>query len=153
MEEEWVPIPDFEDYLVSNRGQIYSQKTHRMIRLQENTDGYKCFSAWVNGGNKTLYVSHLVAQLFLPAEADKTEVDHINRDISDNRVENLRWANRSMQNKNKRCYNKTGHKYISKHIQAQGYIVKVYKTKSKYFKSLEEALSYRNSLLAQEGQG
>ena len=41
-------------------------------------------------------------------------VDHINRNTSDDRIENLRDASKSVQEKNKRPWSNTGHKFISK---------------------------------------
>lgn len=40
------------------------------------------------------YVHRLVAECFIPNPDGKTEVDHINTNRSDNRVENLRWLTR-----------------------------------------------------------
>lgn len=51
--------------------------------------------------NKKIYLVHrLVAEAFLPNPKNLHEVDHINRDTSDNRVENLRWASRSGNTRN-----------------------------------------------------
>lgn len=47
----------------------------------------------ING--KQYQVHRLVAETFIPNPENKPEVDHINRNPFDNRVENLRWATRS----------------------------------------------------------
>lgn len=50
-------------------------------------------------------VHRLVAECYLPNPNNYDEVDHIDRNPSNNSVENLRWANRSMQQYNRVCPN------------------------------------------------
>lgn len=64
----------------------------------------------VNGRNYRVH--RLIAETFLPNPENKPEVDHINRNPSDNRVENLRWATRTENQRNtKKCdrVEKDGH--------------------------------------------
>lgn len=50
---------------------------------------------------KAYFVHRLVAKAFLPPQpSPEHTIDHKNRNRSDNRVDNLRWASRSMQNMN-----------------------------------------------------
>lgn len=51
--------------------------------------------------SKYYYVHRLVAQTFLPNPENKPEIDHINRDKSDNRIENIRWSTRSENSRNR----------------------------------------------------
>lgn len=51
--------------------------------------------------SKEYKVYRLVAECFIPNPDNLPTIDHINRDRSDNRVENLRWSDRSLQ-----CYNR-----------------------------------------------
>jgi hypothetical protein len=39
-------------------------------------------------------IHRVVAETFIAKVEDKNEIDHINRDKQDNRVENLRWVDR-----------------------------------------------------------
>ena len=45
-------------------------------------------------GNKLYAVHRLIAETFLGNPQNKPEIDHINRDRSDNNISNLRWATR-----------------------------------------------------------
>lgn len=47
-----------------------------------------------DGVTDRYYVAVLVATAFIPNPDNKPEVDHINTDPTDNRVENLRWVTR-----------------------------------------------------------
>lgn len=54
---------------------------------------------------KFIYVHRLICEAFHgPCPPDKTEVDHINRDKSDNRPENLRWTTRRGNLRNTRTH-------------------------------------------------
>lgn len=67
--------------------------------------GYYAYGRRVNGKDVKRYVHQLVAEAFLvnPHPKAYREIDHINRDPKDNRVENLRWASRSVNMRNTSC--------------------------------------------------
>lgn len=58
----------------------------------------------INGKWKHELVHRLVALHFVDNPEGKTEVDHIDRDKTNNNAENLRWATRSENNRNKNPY-------------------------------------------------
>lgn len=54
----------------------------------KNSDGYR--KVRIKG--KAYSIHRLVAECYIPNPEDKPQVDHINRNREDNRMDNLRWA-------------------------------------------------------------
>ena len=68
-------------------------------------------------------------------------VDHINRDTLDDRIENLREATLSVQNKNKVVFSNTNHRHISRKFDKRG---KAYYLVSLRFYDEKEAIRVRD---------
>lgn len=147
--EEWKTIPGFENYQVSNLGRIKG-KTNKILSCASDKDGYLYFNAY-NGSSKTrktLKVHRCVGLAFLENPNNKPTIDHINRNRSDNRCENLRWASREEQSRNtKDPENQTGQKYIR--FNHGSYYCYYDKNNTIRFDTLEEAIEYRGKVLNQ----
>lgn len=102
MKEIWKDIEGYENlYQVSNMGRVRSYDKidsmgryvkGRLLSLTPDKDGYLHASLSKNGNNKKYKVHRLVCKAFIPNPENKSEIDHINGDKTDNRVENLKWC-------------------------------------------------------------
>lgn len=101
--------------------------------------GYR-YVTWLNKSHKVHRLIFMLHYGYLPSE-----VDHINNNRSDNRLENLRPANRSQNQCNRFALssNTSGYPGVSWHKHSKAWLVRVMKDgKSKiigYFKDLELA--------------
>ena len=93
------------DYEVSNLGRIKSLKSgsgsggKKIGYGSLNKDGYNTKALRYTDENdnkkcKSYKVHRLVAMMFIPNPENKPQIDHINADRTNNRVDNLRWATR-----------------------------------------------------------
>jgi len=97
--EDWKPFPGFEkDYLISNKGNVWSIRASRLLKLKITAGGYLRVSPSVNGYRKECAVHRMVALAFIPNPENKPTVNHLNENKKDNRVENLEWATTAEQN-------------------------------------------------------
>lgn len=81
-------------YCVDELGNIYSVKRGKARRLRPflNSRGYPTVSLCVNGKESYKTVHRLVATAFIPNRDNLPQVNHINGDKTDNRIENLEWV-------------------------------------------------------------
>lgn len=94
MEEEWVPIPNFEGYYCNKSGEIASKKNRKNYQQLTITTKTKQTVKLTVGKKASTYDVHfLVASTFLPNPENCKFVRHLNGMKCDNRPENLRWMN------------------------------------------------------------
>jgi hypothetical protein len=111
MEEEWRVIENYENYSVSNLGNVRNDKTGRILKGL-NSRGYLLVTLCKENKQKTHKIHRLVAIAFLENPENLPEVDHINQIKDDNRVENLRWCSRENNNRNRKKWEGTTSKYL-----------------------------------------
>lgn len=94
MEKEiWVKIDCFENYLISNLGNVKSLKFNKekILKNQNDSDGYLHICLCINGKKFTKKIHQLVAIAFLNFKpcGMNSVVNHINFNRKDNRLCNL----------------------------------------------------------------
>ena len=95
MEEIWKTIEDYPNYMVSNMGRVKSLRGKgKILKIKKEKNGYIRINLYKKGVNKHFSVHRLVAQAFIPNPENKPQIDHINTNRTDNRVEKLRWVTR-----------------------------------------------------------
>ncbi len=109
MIEEWRDIEDFEGYYqVSNLGRVkslerhihcydnrwkkYVDKVNKEKIMSPSGDRYKFVDLRKNNEYSSRYIHRLVASAFIPNPDNKPEVNHKDRNPSNNRLDNLEWA-------------------------------------------------------------
>lgn len=94
MSEKWAPVKGFEDrYKVSTSGRVYSHK--RKMFLKSTSKRYPKVVLHKKGKLYNFLVHRLVANAFIPNPQNKKQINHINGNKHDNRVENLEWCTQS----------------------------------------------------------
>lgn len=94
MKEQWKPIKDFEGYEVSNLGRVKSLNYNhtgkeKLLSPGKSSDGYFFVGLYKNGIKKSVRINRLVWQTFVGEIPEGLQVNHIDEDKENNRVENL----------------------------------------------------------------
>lgn len=110
--EIWKPIPNFDDYEVSDLGRVRSwRRTQRRARASSphiligglDSDGYRMVILCTNDGKsrKTFKVCKLVAMVFMGPKPPGTEIAHGDGDGDNNGVANLSYKTPAQNNQDK----------------------------------------------------
>jgi len=104
--EEYRIIKEYENYSVSNFGNVKNNKTDRILKPKINKHGYKGLLLYKDGKPKDFRVHRLVALMFIENPYNKPYVDHIDCNKQNNNVNNLRWCTNSENGRNTDLSNK-----------------------------------------------
>lgn len=102
-------IPNFPNYQISENGEVYNKISGHEIKQQLSTNGYLQVPITnKNNERTTVRIHRTLGLVFIPNPNNKKLIDHIDRNKTNNSVDNLRWAtdsenqiNRKIQTRNK----------------------------------------------------
>ena len=114
-EELFKSIDGYDNYLVSNFGNVKNSKTNKILKPGTHTQGYKQIILYKNGKSKSFKVHRLVGNAFLENPDNKPMIDHIDENKANNNIKNLRWATSkdNSANQGKQINNKSGFKGVT----------------------------------------
>lgn len=93
--EYWLPVVDFNDYEISNRGRVKSLKTNIIMTPYVTKNGYQQIKLFKNSRHHPRYVHRLVAASFFDCDYEELEVNHIDGNKENNFIGNLEWCKHS----------------------------------------------------------
>ena len=87
-----VEVPNYENYLVDRKGNVYSKFSKRFLTPKKDKEGY--LSVAFYGGEKPKYfkIHRLVAMMFIPNPDNLPQINHKDENKANNSVENLEWC-------------------------------------------------------------
>ncbi len=112
--EEFREIENFDNYEVSNFGNVRNKKTEKLLKKRLSKNGYYRIDLRQNSKSTTLLIHRLVALTFIDNPDEKPSVDHIDNNRTNNNVRNLRWCTNkeNMQNSKLSASNTSGVKGV-----------------------------------------
>ena len=149
--DELFNLKDYEKlYKINKKGEIWSCRHKKFLKHRfDGSGGYRVCSLTKEKICRHAVILHrLVAIQFIPNPDNLPMVDHIDRDMLNNNVENLRWVNRSQNMLNRKD---TKHPYIYWHNPEKIYEIRILINKVKVYsschKELDQAILVRDAAL------
>ena len=92
MEEIWKSIEGYENYSVSNLGNVINITTGKILKQHDNGKGYLHVALYnKQHEGRTIMVHRLVAKAFVPNPENLPQVNHIDECKRNNCADNLEW--------------------------------------------------------------
>jgi hypothetical protein len=85
-------ILHFDNYRIEEDGRVYSLRSNKYLKPQDNGNGYLKVHLYVNGKMYQRYIHRLIAEYFIPNPYAFKYVDHIDRNKNNNNKNNIRWC-------------------------------------------------------------
>jgi len=103
-------------YAIDEEGNVFNARTHKKIKHTNRPNGYKAVSLSDKGKRRFHYVHRLLAQAYLSNFSEELQVDHIDRDRSNNKLSNLRMVTNQENDFNRTAKGYRWHKGASKWV-------------------------------------
>lgn len=130
--EKYIVIENFNNYGVSNLGNIKNLKTGKVLKPSLQKNGYLTYTFCQNRIRKTFRIHRLVALYFIDNPNNLPYVNHKDGDKTNNKVDNLEWCTAKENDDHAR---RTGLKVQEKPVIAENII----SGETLTFKSVTEA--------------
>lgn len=88
-------IKNFESYIISTDGRVYSTISTKYLKPNPDGRGYPMVIFQKRENRKAWLIHRLVANAFIPNPENKRCINHIDGDKTNNNVENLEWCTHS----------------------------------------------------------
>ena len=88
-------LDGYPNYIITNDGKVYNSKRKRYLIIKKHITGYRGVSLSSNNKSQPFNVHRLVSLLFIDNPNNYPEVNHIDFDKTNNKMENLEWVTRS----------------------------------------------------------
>lgn len=98
-------IEGFEGlYKIDKSGNIYSCRYKKIMTHMKSKDDYMYVHLSNNGKRFKCFIHRRIALQWIPNPNNLAEVDHIDRNKSNNALENLRWVDKQTNRRNQNRY-------------------------------------------------
>ena len=143
-------LKDYEKlYKINKNGEIWSCYWEKYMTLTLHNTGYYIIDLTKDGIPKQTTIHRLLAIQYIPNPNNLKMVDHIDRNKTNNCLENLRWASSRTNNLNMGKTPKSGHHniYVDSYNQVIVNIRVNGKRINKRFYELKDAIAYRDKII------
>lgn len=147
--ESFARIDEFENYLISENGEVINTITKKVLKPNINTSGYYFVNLYKNKKRHCKMIHKLVFESHTILRSDrKFVIDHIDNNKLNNNLENLQLIS-NRQNSTKDKKSKSGHFNIYKNNNSWLVRLRVNGEKKSIgtFKNIEDAINKRDEFL------
>lgn len=143
----------YPNYSVTTDGKVFSNNVGRFLNTWTNSVGYTACMLCSNGKAKNFSVHRLVALAYVtnPDIETHTQVNHINGNKTDNRVENLEWCTPSENTLHSNLSGIRKKPFKEEHTPDVGEVVHDWRTVGKFSSEWTELEARTAAMLLEQG--